>query len=578
MRDANLTLVDSWDEAQAFIDWLGQRRGFMACDTETNGLKWWLTNPTRMIQFGDTESGWAIPMHRWAGLAQSAIQNFSGSFVFHNMPFDLHQIQESGLSIPGRDKCHDTKILHHILAPLEAHGLKRIAVKKWGLEAAVGEKELKRAFAKNKWFWDTVPYDLPAYWAYAAMDTVLTARLFEDLRSGTGGDAYQRELDVARIMWSAEKRGMRIDNDYTQLLASQWLQEMLQIQSDLDKWGLTNANSRIQLFAALQAEIAFEPGEWTETGEPKLTEGILADLPGDVAPSVLRYRRLRKWSSAYLEHFLHEQDGKGRVHPSINTMAARTGRMSVTKPAMQTLPRGTQIRDCILPYEGERLLTADYDTMELRVGAAFAQEPMMMEAFANDRDLHRFAAALVSGIEEDEVEPNDRQRFKTVGYAKFYCAGIAKIAKSMGEPEDVARSFVDRWSMAFEGVDPFIRSIISLGESRARTTGHGYIQTTGGRQVWCAPGEEYKLVNGLIQGSCRDVFGQVICDLDNAGFGDLIVIPNHDELVFSIPPADFEDVRKDIVEIMTWNEFPVRLTVHASEPLTRWGDGARNED
>jgi DNA polymerase-1 len=578
LRDAQLTLVDSWEEAQRFIDWLGQRREYMACDTETNGLKWWLPNQVRMIQFGDTESGWAIPMHRWSGLAQTALQNFSGSWIMHNMPFDLHQIEESGLPVPARHRVHDTKILHHIQEPLSAHGLKRIAVRKWGLEAAVGEKELKRAFAKNKWFWDTVPYDLPAYWAYAAMDTVLTARLFADLRSGTSGAAYQRELDVARLMWAAEKRGMRIDNDYTDLLAGQWLQEMLVIQSELDQWGLTNANSRVQLLAALQAEIAFEPGEWTATGEPKLTEGILSYLPGDVAPKVLRYRRLRKWSSAYLQHFLHEQTADGRVHPSINTMAARTGRMSVTKPAMQTLPRGTQIRDCIIPSDGRRLLTVDYDTMELRVGASFAHERALIAAFLAEKDLHTFAAALVYGIEESDVSKYQRQITKNTQYGKFYCAGIAKLAATAGIPEPEVRDFVTRWDNYFPDVDGFIQRIIKLGEQRVRECGHGYVRTSGGRQVWCEPGEEYKLVNGLIQGSCRDVFGQVLVNLDNSGLGDLIVIPNHDEVVFDVPREDFNDVRHDVEDIMTWTEFEVPLTVHASGPLERWGDGAREKE
>lgn len=578
MKDAKLTLVDSWEEAQEFIEWLGVRRDFLACDTETNGLKWWLSNPVRMIQFGDTEAGWAIPMHRWAGLAEVALSRFSGDWVFHNMPFDLHGIEESGLPVPMRHRTHDTKILHHLSDPLSAHGLKRIAVRKWGLEAAVGEKELKRSFAKNKWSWETIPYDCPAYWAYAAMDTVLTARLFTDLRGGISTEAYRRELDVARIMWSCEKRGMRIDNEYTELLAGQWLQEMLQIQADLDKWGLTNANSRIQLFAALQAEIAFEPGEWTETGEPKLTEGILADLPGDVAPAVLRYRRLRKWSSAYLEHFLHEQDGAGHVHPSINTMAARTGRMSVTKPAMQTLPRGTEIRDCIIPYEGEKLLTIDYDTQELRVGASFAQETMMIMAFIRGEDLHKLGASIGLGKDMGEVTPAERQSFKTIGYAKFYVAGIAKLAATMQQSEAEVRHFVEAWDNAFPGVDIFIKNIIALGEQRSRDFGYGFMNTTGGRQVRCLPGEEYKLVNSLIQGSCADIFKEAIVEIDNAGFGGLFVLPNHDEGVFSVPPGDFEDVRHDISEIMEYLELPVPLTVHASGPLSRWGDGAREKE
>lgn len=584
MKDARLVLVDSWEEAELFIDWLGQRHEYLAVDTESKGLKWWLPDQLRMIQFGDTETGWAVPLHRWGGLAERALERFDGGWVMHNMPFDLHQLQEAGLPVPGRAQCHDTKILHHISDPLASHGLKRIATRKWGAEAAIGEKELKRAFKQNKWFWDTVPYDFPAYWCYSAMDTVLTARLFADLRGGAAGDAYRRELDVARICWAAEKRGLRIDDEYTQQLAGKWLQDMLQIQERLDTWGLHNPNSRVQLLAALQAEIDFEPGEWTPTGQPKLSEGILADLSGEVASDVLRYRRLRKWSAAYLEHFLHEQDPLGRVHPSINTMAARTGRMSVTGPPLQTLPRGTEIRDCILPYPGEKLLLIDFDIMELRCGAAFCGDPMMSLAFKEGKDLHRFAASLALGIPEDEVDKKTRQAFKTVGYAKFYCAGMGRIAQTMRQEmhdssltDDQAAHLTEQWSAAFEGVDPFIKSILSLGESRSKALGYGYVNTTGGRQVRCLPGEEYKLVNGLIQGSCRDVFGEVMTRVDNAGYGDCIVLPVHDELIFSLRPEDFEDARHELTELMTWNEFPVPLTVSASPALDRWGDEYREE-
>lgn len=571
MRDAQLTLVDSWEEAQQFIEWMGKRRDALAIDTETTGLKWWTPSFVRLIQFGDTEAGWAVPVHKWLGLVENALGNYTGPVIMHNAQFDLHALDSLRLPLPGRERLHDTKVLHHLVEPLSAHGLKRIATQKWGSGAAVGEKELKRAFAKNKWFWDTVPYDFQPYWAYAAMDTVLTARLFADLQTGTSSVAYQREMDVSRIMFGAEKRGMRIDDTYTSALAAEWLGEMLSIQEELDKWGMKNANSRIQLLAALQAEIAFEPGEFTETGEPKLSEGILADLPGEVAPAVLRYRRLRKWSSAYLQHFLHEQDSLGRVHPSINTTAARTGRMSITGPPMQTLPRGSTIRKCIIPSDGGRILAVDYDTKELRVFAGFAQEAALMAAFADGRDLHRFAASLVYGVAEKDVTPRQRQITKNTQYGLAYCAGVDKLCKTSGASRGEVEHFLDIYHGYFPAIKDFVQAVIRLGEQRVLECGHGFVKTTGGREVWCLPGEEYKLVNGLIQGSCADVFKEALVNLDNAGYGESIIVPVHDEILFDIPVAEFEGARREISLLMTYDKFPVELTVHASGPMLDWG-------
>lgn len=70
--DVALTLVDSLEEAMNFKRWLGERRPFLAIDTETGGFDWW-RDRLRTVQFGDRHHGWCIEYHQWRGLIEEAL-------------------------------------------------------------------------------------------------------------------------------------------------------------------------------------------------------------------------------------------------------------------------------------------------------------------------------------------------------------------------------------------------------------------------------------------------------------------------------------------------------------------------
>src|SRR5690606_23670732 len=82
-----------------------------------------------------------------------------------------------------------------------------------------------------------------------------------------------------------------------------------------------------------------------------------------------------------------------RVHCSINSLKARTARMAITNPALQTLPASESvIRKCFLADEGELIVSVDYKAEELRVLAALSGDPVMRQAFVDDADLHQITA------------------------------------------------------------------------------------------------------------------------------------------------------------------------------------------
>lgn len=577
----DLRRLTSYEDIPAFMEWLARPRQVLAVDTETTGLQWWTPGFLRTVQFGDTAGAWVVSARQWRGVIEEALDRYRTSgrvMVMHNAKFDMHALDSAGFELPHWYSIHDTQILDHLNDPILPHSLKSIAERYWP-GSNRGQGLLHARMRENGWTWATVPEEEVSYWAYAALDTVLTARVFELHDDLATSAAYDRELAAAGILFGAEKRGLRVDIDYTEKLGAEWYLEMEELSAELEQYGVKNPNANREIAAALVDKESWSPDEWTPTGEPAMTEKILRKLPSEIAPMVLRYRRLRKWTSAYLSTFLNDKDSNGLLHPNIRTLQARTGRMSITDPALQTLPRGSEIRDCILPSGDDRaLLAVDYDGQELRVFASYAQEEALIQALAEGLDPHRFAASRVYGIPEESVTPAQRQLSKNTFYGLIYGAGPAKIAETAGVPEGEARAFIDTLTRQFPGIRRLQTNVERAARSRHAESGEAYVTSWGGRKLKSEPDKTYALVNYLIQGGCADLLKSKIVDLDNAGFGDMIALPVHDELLFDVPgaPGEFEECRDEIAAIMHEPDaFAVPLTVHPSGPLTRWGDVSR---
>lgn len=555
------------------MSWLGERRPVLSIDTETGGLSW-VNDPLRLVQFGDGATGWAMSYRDWRGLAVEALQKYEGPIVGHNINFDKHFLQSAGLPMPAEHYWHDTLVMDFLLDPARSHALKTVCERHWPGSQA-GQQLLKDAMHQHKWSWATVPTDFPYYWAYSALDTVLTARLAEALWPQVNAEgyraAYDREMAAKAILYRAERRGVRLDPWYTGALREEWINEMDGLTAELQALGLENASSGRQVAAAMQATEKWDPDDWTETGQPKVDEKVLKGIDSEISRRVLRYRRLRKWTSSYLETFLREKDSNDRLHASINTTQARTGRMSITKPALQTLPRGPEIRRCMIADEGHKLWAVDYDTQELRVFASYAQEPGLIEAFRAGLDLHTYAASQVYGVDYDAVTKNQRQTSKNVGYAKIYGAGPAKIADTAGVSVAEVQTFLAVYGQRFPKVDEFMRQVDAIARQRVVQEGRAYVKSHGGRILTADPQKIYALVNHLVQGGCADVLKAKLISLDACGYGDTIVLPIHDEILFSLPDGADDEVPK-IVEIMEDHEsFAVPLTCVASGPYDNWG-------
>lgn len=598
-----MNYVDSLESAEEMLRWLRDVSEPLAVDTETGslfetadkpGLQWWAHDFTRLLQFGTRDEGWAIGVREWRSVCHKAMQIVADGrypVIFHNARHDMHALESDGLPVPAWERVHDTYVLHHLLTPHYRHALKSIAEVKWGPAATAGQSVLKAQMTENKWNWATVPVDLPAYWAYGILDTILTRRVFDDLepevKTAEMYPAYEREMAVMAILYRAEVRGIRIDLDYTERLQNEWIVEAAALKAQLEAAGIKNPRSNQAVEQALR-EVGWEPDEFTDTGLAKLDKVILKQLSehptfGPVAVPLIRYKRIDKWNTVYLQKFLRDADADSRIHPSINTLQARTGRMSVTGPPFQTLPSGDpSIRNCVLSYEeGHSLYMVDFQAQEARLFVNDAQDWELAQVILSGSDLYtHFAQAVYQDPSIDKSDPR-RVTIKVMTLAMMYGAGVPKLALATGLSEAEVADTLRRLFDAYPSI-PTLTGDSAIGGSnrgmfaeaalkRYAEEGLCYVLSTGGRRFSMEPSESYKATNGRMQSSGADILKQALVRLDAAGLSDYIVMPVHDEIVFSIPTTEGDAIATECERLMRDDSFYVPLEVEMSGPYERWG-------
>lgn len=573
-----LRLIESLSDAEDFMRWLGERREILGVDTETGGLVWW-KEPLRLVQLGDADAGWAIPWQLWGGVAKEALEKYEGDVVMHNAAFDLRFLEENGVDVRDlRTRTHDTSVMAHLLDSTRLRGLKILSKKLVDPNAVAGEDLLHDAMKAHKWTWGTVPIDLPSYWAYGALDPVLACRLFSRMKPEIDAgftEVYEMEMALLHVLSAMQRRGMLVDVEYTEKTRDALEIEESEIREAVKaEYGISASSNDAVAQRLLEDNMPLT--KQTKGGKFSVDEEVLSGLQNHpLAAKVLRLRQCRKFRRSYFEAILagmHE----GRVRPSINPLGARTGRMSVSTPPFQQLPSGSPlVRDCVVAGPGNKLLSVDYDQIEWRVFAHYAQEPTMLQAIRDGEDLHWANARMIYGPTED---PAHRKASKTIGFAKLYGAGVDKLASQLGCSKTEALALIARFDAALPGIAQMGREVDRVVMQRERSEGRGYVNTFAGRRSYVDKGKSYTGLNYICQGSAADILKRQIVELDKHGLADYALLPVHDEVIFEVPEADASELLREIEAAMTDGEnFAVPITA-SGEIISRWGDPYHKEE
>lgn len=574
IEEVELKLVENFDDVQEFFTWLSLDRSFLGWDTETTGLNAYEPGAKlRLFQFGDLDTGWVFRADRWLGVMEQVMNTYQGRMVGQNVPFDIRwtEAHSDGIKVPW-GKQYDTKVMGHILDPTRSTSLKAMSARFLSPAAKALQGALDSAMRKQKWTWATVPYSFEVYTMYAAFDPVLTARIAEDFWPRIEAEflpCFELESDTQRICSAMETRGITLDIPYCQ----EKYDEIQQFTAEADKWCVENYGihpGQNQEVALALVKEGVELGKLTATGDYAMDRDVLDGIDHPLAKTVAEHRKATKIGSTYFRNYLTGHTN-GVLHPSINTLGARTGRMTIQNPAAQTLPRGRVVRDAFIPRPGNLWLCVDFDNIEMKLLAHFSQDPGMMEA-ARKSDLHLEMAKLA--FHDPEMLKGDprRQVMKNSNFSKAYCSGVEKFAWTAGIEVADAAQFLDLYDSMFPGVKAFQQNVIRVVKEREAKEGRGYaISPTVGRKHYGDKGKEYAVVNYELQGEAAIAFKAALVDLDNAGYGQYMLLPVHDECNFEIPVEHADDLKHDIESVMVRNNYSLPLTVSGSLGSS-WGE------
>lgn len=226
--------------------------------------------------------------------------------------------------------------------------------------------------------------------------------------------------------------------------------------------------------------------------------------------------------------------------------------MSITRPALQTLPSGDwMIRRALLAESGEVIVAVDFTAVEMRVLAALADVRAMKAAIKAGADLHDYTAELVYGPGFTKAH---RKLAKGVGLATIYGGGAETIHRQTGAPlEEVQYA-----RRTYGRVYPEIKRASNAWQREAFANGM-VLTSPVGRRLPLDRDRTYAAVNYLCQSTARDLLGQALINIQDAGLLDTLRLPIHDEVVLSAPKAEAEEVRRAVERAMTMDLFGVRI-------------------
>jgi DNA polymerase I len=395
-------------------------------------------------------------------------------------------------------------------------------------------------------------------------------------------------MPLITILWQMEKTGILLDVPCLKDVGAELGTAIGKLEDELKKEvGFDiNLNSSVQVGNYL-TEKEGVPLAKTKTGRFATNEQELAQYADQfpIIERLLTYRELAKLRSTYVESLIDKVDDSGRIHTTYHQVAVNTGRIASSNPNMQNIPVtsefGLKIKSCFIAPTGKVLLSFDYSQQELRILAHLSGEEKLIEAFKEQRDVHKTTASQLFKVAYDEVTKEQRNIAKTINFGIIY--GMSSYGMSMGLriPVEEAGEFIKVFNKSYPNIKTYYDSYLKQGIV------DGYVETLLGRRrnTFEYSGQKFidnnlrrVLMNYPIQGSAADLMKKAMVEIDKDILQKkpsvTLLLQIHDDLVFEVPDDEqmTEEISEKVRNIMC-SVYPLSVPIEVDiKKGKRWGE------
>lgn len=404
----------------------------------------------------------------------------------------------------------------------------------------------------------TVPgsWEEPEYRTVETADMIsrLAPVLCSKLAQNEQSEIYNNiEIPIVDVLTEMELVGMKVDGDALNLFSKDIKKELDKLRDKLYEIAGRefNIGSPKQVGEVFE-ELNISTGKKTATGQISTSHDVLVDLAQtyDIAQFIIDYREMDKLKATYADALPRMIREDGRVHGCLNQTVAATGRLSSTEPNLQNIPvrtkLGQEIRRSFIAEKGNKLISADYSQLELRILAHITKDPVMSKAFIEGEDIHANTARLVFGATDAKDIKEKRRLAKIVNFGIAYAVEAFGLSQRVGISKAEAREVIDDYFETYKG----IREYMDRTPREAREK--GYVESLFGRRRYF-PGindrnfvvrsrAEREAINMPIQGTASDIVKiamiRVNKALEKEDLETKMIMQVHDELLFESPKGE----------------------------------------
>ena len=508
-----------------------------------------------------------IPLGEALAALKTVLEDASVLKIAQNMKYDWLIMRRYGINTVSFD---DTMLISYVLdAGTGSHGMDPLS-ERWLGHTPIAYKDVAGS-GKSAVTFDMVDIDRAT--AYAAEDADVTLRLWQVLKPRLAAEGlmsvYERlERPLIDVLARMEERGISVDRQVLSRLSGDLAQAAAAYEDEIyelagEKFTI---GSPKQLGDILFGKMGLPGASKTKTGQWSTSAQVLEDLAAEGHPlprKIVDWRQLTKLKSTYtdaLPGFVNAETK--RVHTCYAMASTSTGRLSSSDPNLQNIPvrtaEGRKIRTAFIAEPGNKLISADYSQIELRVLAHVADIPQLKQAFADGIDIHAMTASEMFGVPVEGMPSEVRRRAKAINFGIIYGISAFGLANQLSIPREEAGQYIRTYFERFPGIKDYMEA------TKAFAREHGYVETIFGRRAHypdirasnpqIRSFNERAAINAPIQGSAADIIRRAMIRMEDAlaqeKLSARMLLQVHDELIFEVPENEVEKTIPVVRHIM----------------------------